>query len=119
MADRLSPWPEQRPQPYEGGDRARFAEEMSAHLPKPDAFKVIHYSDEDIRAIKAAYIKRFNEELPRTETMMCVASIGYRMALRDNADEITRLTEANEELIRGMTEMAERFTAAMDKARGL
>jgi hypothetical protein len=32
------------------------------------------------------------------------------------ADEIDRLNAENEELIRGMTEMAERFTAAMDKA---
>ncbi len=83
MTDRLSPWPEQRPVPYEEGERSRFAEETSAHLPKSDAFKVISFSDEDIRAIKAAYIKRFNEELPRTETMMCVAAIGYRMAIRD------------------------------------
>jgi hypothetical protein len=30
--------------------------------------------------------------------------------------EIERLTAANEELIRGMTEMAQRYTAAMDKA---
>lgn len=35
------------------------------------------------------------------------------------ANEIDRLNAANEELIRGMTEMAERFTAAMDKAGGL
>jgi len=60
---------------------------MSAHLPKPDAFKVIHFSEDDMRALKAAFIKRFDEELPRTETMMCVASIGYRMALRDMAKQ--------------------------------
>ena len=35
------------------------------------------------------------------------------------ANEIDRLNAANEELIRGMTERAERFTAAMDKAGGL
>lgn len=33
--------------------------------------------------------------------------------LSDAAAEITRLEAANEELIRGMTEMAERFTAVM------
>jgi gamma-glutamyl:cysteine ligase YbdK (ATP-grasp superfamily) len=32
------------------------------------------------------------------------------------ADEIERLEAVNEELIRGMTEMAERFTARMDGA---
>ena len=32
------------------------------------------------------------------------------------ADEIERLEAANEELIRGMTEMAERFTARMNSA---
>lgn len=78
----LSPWPEQRPERCEG-DRVRFAEHMSAHLPKPDAFSMIHFSEADLNAIKAAYIRRFDEQLPRTETMMAVASVGYRMALRD------------------------------------
>lgn len=82
--DQLSPWPEQRPQRSEG-DRARFAEEMSAHLPKPDASKIVHFSEEDIRAMRAAFIKRFDEQLPRTETLFAVASIGYRIALRDLA----------------------------------
>ena len=36
--------------------------------------------------------------------------------MKEAAAEIDRLNAANEELIRGMTEMAERFTAAMDKA---
>jgi hypothetical protein len=36
--------------------------------------------------------------------------------LIEAADEIERLRDANEELIRGMTEMAARFTAAMDAA---
>lgn len=31
-------------------------------------------------------------------------------------EEVKPLEQANEELIRGMTEMAERFTAAMDRA---
>jgi hypothetical protein len=34
-------------------------------------------------AIKAAHIRRFDEDLPRTETLMAVAMIGYRIALRD------------------------------------
>lgn len=29
--------------------------------------------------------KRFDEQLPRTETLFAVASIGYRIALRDLA----------------------------------
>lgn len=85
MTNQLSPWPEQRPERTEG-DRSKFAEYMSAHLPKPDTFKVIHFSEEDLDAIKAAFIRRFDEPLPRTETMMCVACIGYRMALRDIAE---------------------------------
>lgn len=86
MTDNLSPWPEQRPQRSES-DRARSAAEMSAHLPLIEAFKVVHFSDDDMLAMKAAFIKRFDEELPRTETMMCVACIGYRMALRDLANK--------------------------------
>lgn len=42
-------------------------------------------SDEDLIAMKGAFIERFNEDLPRTETLMGVANIGYRMALRDLA----------------------------------
>lgn len=34
-------------------------------------------------------------------------------------EEVEPLEASNEELIRGMTEMAERFTAAMDKANAL
>lgn len=33
--------------------------------------------------MRAAFIRRFDEDLPRTETLMAVAHIGYRMALRD------------------------------------
>lgn len=82
MTDQLSPWPERRPHRTEG-DRSRFATAMSAHLPIPDAAMVVHFSDDDMKAMKAAFIMRFDEQLPRTETMMAVAHIGYRMALRD------------------------------------
>jgi hypothetical protein len=33
--------------------------------------------------MRGAFIRRFDEDLPRTETLMAVARIGYRMALRD------------------------------------
>jgi hypothetical protein len=33
--------------------------------------------------MRAAFIGRFDEDMPRTETLMAVAHIGYRMALRD------------------------------------
>lgn len=79
----LSPWPEQRPQRSEG-DRARFAKEMAAHLPEKEDGPV-HVSDEDCNAMKAAFIRRFDEQLPRTETLFAVAHVGYRMALRDIA----------------------------------
>ena len=116
MAEHLSPWPEQRPQRTEA-ERIAFAERASAHLPEPARDGTV-ISDEDLAAMKAAFARRFNEELPRTETLMAVAHIGYRMALRDSApSELLRLTEANEELIRGMTEMAERFTAAMEATK--
>ena len=82
MGEHLSPWPERR-QVRTEAERAAFAEAQSAHLPMPDAFRFVHMSDDDLAAMKAAFAKRFNEELPRTETMMCVAMIGYRMALRD------------------------------------
>lgn len=101
----ISPWPEQRPQRTER-ERREFSDKCSAHLPKPTADGTV-IADEDLAAMKAAFAKRFNEPLPRTETLMAVAHIGYRMALRDTASE---------ELIRGMTEMADRYTARMDAA---
>lgn len=61
-------------------DRAQIAESYNRHL---SASPVYHCSDEDIDAMKAAFIRRFDEDLPRTETLMAVANIGYRMALRD------------------------------------
>ncbi len=33
--------------------------------------------------MRAAFRKRFNEDVPRTETLFAVAAIGYRAALRD------------------------------------
>lgn len=81
MAQHLSPWPEQRPQRSEA-ERAQFAREQSAHLPVPEGDGTL-VSDDDLAAMKAAHAKRFNEQTPRTETLMAVANIGYRMALRD------------------------------------
>lgn len=39
--------------------------------------------EQDLDAMRAAFKIRFDEDVPRTETLMCVAMIGYRMALRD------------------------------------
>lgn len=81
--DNLSPWPGRRPPHRSEGDRSRFAKEMTAYLPKPDG--AVHISEDDIKAMKAAFMKRFDEQLPRTETLFAVATVGYRMALRDLA----------------------------------
>jgi hypothetical protein len=54
----------------------------SAHLP---VGPTIHWNDQDLDAVKAAFISRFDETLPRTETLFAAAHIGYRMALRDMA----------------------------------
>ncbi len=80
MAEHLSPWPEQRPK-RTASERHAYAERQSAHLPAipPRGF----WSDEDIAAMKAAFATRFDEQLPRTETLFAVAAIGYRIALRD------------------------------------
>lgn len=76
----LSAWPERRPSRTES-ERAEIAERFASHLPKPE---VIHITGErDINAMRAAFIRRFDEQLPRTETLFAVAAIGYRMALRD------------------------------------
>lgn len=77
----LSAWAENRPKRSEH-DRAMIAKKYSAHLPESPT---IHLSDQDMLALKAAFIRRFDEDLPRTETLMAVAGIGYRMALRDAA----------------------------------
>lgn len=78
--EHLSPWPELRPARNEQ-ERHEFAARASAHLPTPE--RVGMTTDDDLAAMKAAFAMRFNEELPRTETLMAVAFIGYRMALRD------------------------------------
>jgi len=64
--------------------RAALAETASSHLPKRPA-PIASASEKDIEALKAAFKKRFDEDLPRTETLLAVASVGYRMALRDLA----------------------------------
>lgn len=79
-ADELSVWAERRPARTES-ERAQIAEDRSSHLPTVNTTGVI--SDGDIMALKAAFIRRFDEDLPRTETLFAVANIGYRMALRD------------------------------------
>ena len=64
-------------------ERRSVAEVAARHLPKQR--NVGSISDEDIAAMRAAFKRRFDEDLPRTETLMAVAHIGYRMALRDMA----------------------------------
>ncbi|UQS95280.1 hypothetical protein Pam5_64 [Pseudanabaena phage Pam5] len=34
-----------------------------------------------MRAMKAAFIARFDEDLPRTESLMAVAAVGFRIAM--------------------------------------
>lgn len=65
-------------------ERHGIARQYSEHLP---TCGVISVSDEDAMAMKAAFIARFDEDLPRTETLFKVAAIGYRMALRDLAEK--------------------------------
>jgi hypothetical protein len=60
-------------------ERREIAVQYAAHL--PPIVDGISWSDADIDAMKAAFIKRFDENLPRTETLMAVAAIGYRVAL--------------------------------------
>ena len=80
--DWISPWPERRAN-RTACERAKIADDAAGHLPKPEG--VVDVSDDDLDAMKAAFMRRFDEELSRTETLMCVANIGYRMALRDIA----------------------------------
>ena len=82
MTSALSAWPERRP-PRTARERRAIAEEAASHLPKTEA--IVHFSDNDLRAMKAAFIQQFDEQLPRTEALMAAAHIGYRMALRDMA----------------------------------
>lgn len=76
----LSAWAERRPERTES-DRSRIAADAACHLPKPAS--IVCVLDADLDAMKAAFIRCFDEDLPRTETLMAVAHIGYRMALRD------------------------------------
>lgn len=80
----LSTWSERRP-PMTEAERVAQADRFAAHLPR--AADTVLVSNADIDAMKAAFIRRFNEDLPRTETLMAVARIGYRMALRDGGNE--------------------------------
>lgn len=82
MNRHLTAWVERRP-PATEAERSRAAELAATHLPAPDG--IVRVRDEDLDAMKAAFIKRFDEDLPRTETLLSVAMIGYRMALRDRA----------------------------------
>lgn len=82
MTPELSAWAERRP-PRTEKERAEIAGRYAEHLPQAPAHRVI--SEADINAMKAAFIRRFDEDLPRTETLFAVAGVGYRMALRDLA----------------------------------
>lgn len=75
----LATWSEQRPE-RDASDRDACAARYSSHLPASPSHNI---SDEDLNAMMVAHIRRFDEDLPRTETLMAVANIGYRMALRD------------------------------------
>lgn len=79
----LSAWAERRP-PRTESERHDIRQRYSSHLPTATTGRVI--GDDDLNAMKAAFIARFDEDLPRTETLMAVANIGYRMALRDMAE---------------------------------
>lgn len=74
----LSAWAERRPS-RTASERTFAKEYFSRHL--PEASEGAPFSDADMDAIKAAFIMRFDEDLPRTETLMAVAMIGYRIAL--------------------------------------
>ena len=76
----LSAWAERRPS-RTAAERAVIARFFAEHL--PEAPCTVRIADEDIDALRAAHIRRFDEDLPRTETLFAVAMIGYRMALRD------------------------------------
>ena len=78
----ISAWPERRPKLSES-KRSETAEYFAGHLPKAERGRAI--DDADLNAMRAAFIRRFGEQLPRTETLMAVANVGYRMALRDLA----------------------------------
>jgi hypothetical protein len=76
----LSAWPESRPKRNES-ERAADAAYFARHL--PEVWHSVLVENVDLDAMRAAFIRRFGEQLPRTETLMAVAHIGYRMAIRD------------------------------------
>lgn len=82
MGRHLIAWAERR-QPASEEERARAAQAAASHLPAPTV--IVRVRDEDLNAMKAAFVSRFDEDLPRTETLYAVAMVGYRMALRDAA----------------------------------
>jgi len=98
----ISAWPERRPK-RTAEQRAATAERFSAHLPDPA--KTVRVGDDDLAAMKAAFIGRFDEQLPRTETLMAVAHIGYRMAVRDfaSAGEAGTATDSEAGVAEGET----------------
>lgn len=87
----ISVWSNDRPERTEK-QRALIAAAAAVHLPEPP--NTVHISDVDLNAMKAAFIRRFDEDLPRTETLMAVAHIGYRMALRDRQKDLSPNTDA-------------------------
>ena len=78
----LKPHPERRAcrsEAQRGEDKIDAA--RAAGLPNVSIF----VSGADVDAAKAAFCWRFDEPLPRTETLIAVMSVGYRMAIRDRA----------------------------------
>lgn len=78
----LAAWSEQRP-PRTAQERHEIADAYSRHLPPLPRGLV--WSDEDFDAMKAEFIAPFDEDLPRTETLLAVAAIGYRIAMKDKS----------------------------------
>lgn len=72
----IKPWPSE-------AERTATADAASAHLPVIPENLCLFWSDADVAAMRAAFRKRFNEDVPRTETLFAVAAIGYRASLRD------------------------------------
>ena len=61
-------------------ERFEEARSQSSHLPP---IVGVRCSSDDVLALQSAFIAKFDEDLPQTETLMAVALIGYRMAVRD------------------------------------
>lgn len=74
----LSAWSERRPE-RSASDRGSIAAAYSRHLPPLPTG--VSWSEDDMRAMKAAFIARFDEDLPRTESLMAVAAVGFRIAM--------------------------------------